>query len=168
MKAFVACVKHYIREFNCSHEKPGELNRREFIHFFTEFRKLFHRIDANKDGTITNDELIDFLTVEAEQHFKETVTLRQRALTVLPCDKEELTMMDVFSVLPELDNIVKLELPEKKIELDPFADFIYRQFSNEEISKMFHKIDRDDDQIVYPKDLGKDPKIQNFQKLHIK
>ena len=75
MKSFVACVKYYIKEFNCSHKKPGELNRREFVHFFTEFRKLFYRIDANKDGTITNEELIEFLTCEAEQLDKETVTL---------------------------------------------------------------------------------------------
>ena len=78
---------------------------------------------------------------------------RQRALTILPCDKEELTMIDVFSILPELDTMIKEELPERRIELDPFAEFIYRQFSNDEISKMFHKIDRDQDQILYPKDI---------------
>ena len=152
MKSFVACVKYYIHEFNASHEKPGELNRREFIHFFTEFRKLFYKVDANSDGTITVEELMDYLNEEADRLNRETITLRQRALTIIPEDKTELTMIDVFSILPELNELVH-ELPQKKIELDAFSEFIYRQFTNDDISKMFNKIDRDDDQLVYPKDL---------------
>ena len=51
-------------------------------------------------------------------------------MTILP-DKDEFTMIEVFNYMPELEKMLKTELPPKKVEYHPFTDFMYRQFTTE-------------------------------------
>ena len=61
MRDFAKAIKYYLNEFQCSNERPGELNKKEFLKFWEKFDELYRRIDANGDGSITMDELLYYL-----------------------------------------------------------------------------------------------------------
>ena len=48
MKEFARAIKYYMHAFECSKERPGELNKKEFVLFWEKFQELYNKIDANK------------------------------------------------------------------------------------------------------------------------
>ena len=48
MRDFSNSIKYYMKEFDCSNARPGELNKKEFLKFWEKFDELYKKIDANK------------------------------------------------------------------------------------------------------------------------
>ena len=55
MKEFARAIKYYMHAFECSKERPGELNKKEFVLFWEKFQELYNKIDANKGENIIFD-----------------------------------------------------------------------------------------------------------------
>ena len=55
MKEFARAIKYYMHAFECSKERPGELNKKEFVLFWEKFQELYNKIDANKGEIIIFD-----------------------------------------------------------------------------------------------------------------